>query len=259
VVALAAFALPAPRTPQTISSTFSSWKLDTLVERAYPDRKESDVERTVVKTAHETAIERRDKKAKKEQQVPKISFTDGAAKRLDDLELHGKARKEAKKYHKNVMKAEMETNNAVKGVVVSTSHEGGTVKHEKEHITAKFVDPQTQRYIPSEWTDQKTGQVKKSKSDMHHVYPDRYPNIKAPNAWNVAVAESKARKTKAEKATQTTKRAEREKISAENKAAGRTRQESVAAGRSNSRNDRQEVELGLHRLLSRHGDTCQGP
>ena len=231
-----------------------------------------------MKTAHETTIERRDTKANKEQQVPKISFTDGAAKRLDDLELHGKARKAAKKYHKNVMKAEMETNNAVKGVVVyvhrsllsiyafltyfccvysSTSHEGGTVKHEKEHITAKFVDSQTQRYIPSEWTDQKTGKVKKGKSDMHHVYPDRYPNIKAPKAWNVAVAESKARKAKEEKATQATKRAEREKISAENKAAGRTRQEGVASGRSNSRNGRQEVELGLHRLFPRHGDTCQ--
>jgi len=40
---------------------------------------------------------------------PKITFGKGARKDLDDLGLHGKERKKAKKYHKNIIKEHMKT------------------------------------------------------------------------------------------------------------------------------------------------------
>jgi hypothetical protein len=47
-----------------------------------------------------------------------VVFSSGASKRLDALGLHGKDRKSAKKFHKNIMKSEMKKNGATKGVVV---------------------------------------------------------------------------------------------------------------------------------------------
>ena len=47
-----------------------------------------------------------------------VTFSAGVSKRLDSMGLHGKARKSAKKYHKNIMLNEMKKNGATKGNVV---------------------------------------------------------------------------------------------------------------------------------------------
>jgi hypothetical protein len=58
----------------------------------------------------------------KDSDKTKVSFSNGADRRLTDMGLHGKERQDAKKYHKNVMKEEMKKNGASKGRVVQVSY-----------------------------------------------------------------------------------------------------------------------------------------
>lgn len=131
----------------------------------------------------------------------KVVFSPGASRRLDGMGLHGKARQSAKKYHKNIMSAEMKKNGATKGVVVATAHKGGTVKTEKNHITAQFFKGDKKGSsnggpIPSSWTDKATGKVKVGEKNQHHVYVN--DKKKVPSAWSKATDASHARKTAAE-------------------------------------------------------------
>ena len=48
----------------------------------------------------------------------KVTFSPGASRRLDGMDLHGKDRQAVKKFHKNIMTNEMKMNGAVKGIVV---------------------------------------------------------------------------------------------------------------------------------------------
>jgi len=130
-----------------------------------------------------------------------VAFSPGASRRLDGMGLHGKARQSAKKYHKNIMKSEMKKNGATKGVVVATAHKGGTVKDEKNHITAQFFKgdkkgSSNKGPIPSSWTDKATGAVKVGEKNQHHVYVN--DKQKVPSAWSKAVGASDGRKTAAE-------------------------------------------------------------
>jgi len=130
-----------------------------------------------------------------------VVFSPGASRRLDGMGLHGKARKSAKKYHKNIMLAEMKKKGATKGIVVATAHQGGIVKSEKNHITAQFFKGHKKGSsnggaIPSSWTDKATGKVKVGEKDQHHVYVN--DKQKVPSAWSKALDASRARKTAAE-------------------------------------------------------------
>jgi len=130
-----------------------------------------------------------------------VSFSPGASRRLDGMGLHGKARQSAKKYHKNIMLAEMKKKGATKGIVVATAHTGGTVKDEKNHLTAQFYKGDKRGSssggaIHSTWVDKATGEVKVGEKDQHHVYVN--DKLKVPSAWSKAVDASHERKTAAE-------------------------------------------------------------
>lgn len=125
----------------------------------------------------------------------KITFSPGASRRLDGMGLHGKDRQAAKNYHKNIMKNEMKKNGAAKGNIVATAHKGGTVKEEKNHITAQFTDHKG-RPLPSTWKDSKTGETKVGEKNQHHVYVN--DKAKTPSAWTKAVDASNGRKATAE-------------------------------------------------------------
>lgn len=74
-------------------------------------------------------------------------------------------------------------------VYSATAHEGGTVKEERNHITAHFKKAGGE-IVPSAWTD-KNG--KKHVGDQHHVYVD--DNLgklkKVPSVWTNAVDDHK--------------------------------------------------------------------
>jgi len=150
----------------------------------------------------------------------KITFSPGASRRLDGMGLHGKDRQAAKKYHKNIMKNEMKKNGAAKGNIVATAHTGGTVKHEKNHITAQFSDAKG-RPLPSTWTDSKTGETKVGEKNQHHVYVN--DKAKTPSAWTKAVDASNSRKSAAE----ASKKAESDKEFADKAAAAKKAGEST--------------------------------
>jgi len=133
----------------------------------------------------------------------KVEFSAGASRRLNDMGLHGKNRKAAKKFQKKMMMNEMKKKGATKGIVVSTLHTGGTVKEEKNHITAQFHDAGGE-YIKSSWVD-KTGKTREGEKHQHHVYPN--DNAKIPSVWTNAVDASNNRKIAAEEAKKNEKSA----------------------------------------------------
>jgi len=168
-----------------------------------------------------------------------VKFSPGASKRLDSMGLHGKDRASAKKFHKNIMKSEMKKNGAKQGTVVATAHKGGTVKDEKNHITAQFKDHKD-RPIPSSWTDSKTGEVKTGEKDQHHVYVS--DKKKVPSAWSNAVAESDKRKAAAKeekKAESST--AHKEKVD-EAKAAGEKKRGEIGADEKRAQREKVRAE-----------------
>jgi hypothetical protein len=115
----------------------------------------------------------------------------------------------------------------------ATAHDGGTVKHEKNHITAQFQDG-SGRALPSKWTDGKTGEVKTGEKDQHHVYT---AGKKAPKAWTSAVGASKERHAAAEKA----KKAEEDKAfkakAGTSKAAGLDTKKTITAEEKKAQRD----------------------
>lgn len=166
--------------------------------QAQGDRKEKKAQEAVKKAAKaEKALAKPDYKSheKKIKDKATVSFSSGASKRLDGMGLHGKDRAAAKKFHKNVMKSEMKKNGAAKGIVVATAHTGGTVKEEKNHLTAQFMKHSGEA-LPSTWTDKKTGDVKTGEKNQHHVYVN--DKQKVPSAWSGAVKKSELRKAAAD-------------------------------------------------------------
>ena len=82
----------------------------------------------------------------------------------------------------------------------ATAHPGGTVKSEKNHITAQFYHGDKKGMsnkgaIPSKWVEKATGKEKVGEKDQHHVYIS--DKKKVPSAWSNAVAASHARKAAA--------------------------------------------------------------
>ena len=77
----------------------------------------------------------------------------------------------------------------------ATAHTGGTVKDEKNHITAEFFKgdkkgSSNKGLISSSWTVKATGEVKMG--EKHHVYVS--DKQKVPSAWSKAVGASHDRK-----------------------------------------------------------------
>ncbi|KAJ3509712.1 hypothetical protein NLJ89_g5077 [Agrocybe chaxingu] len=75
----------------------------------------------------------------------KLTLGKDARKELDNLGLHGKARKNTVKWHKNQVKKHMKTNPVLKGkaktgTIEHIAHKGGSNPKEKNHITASFRD-----------------------------------------------------------------------------------------------------------------------
>ncbi|CAA7267218.1 unnamed protein product [Cyclocybe aegerita] len=75
----------------------------------------------------------------------KLTLGKDARKELDNLGLHGKARKNTVKWHKNQVKQHMRTNPTLKGkaktgTIEHIAHKGGSNPKEKNHITASFRD-----------------------------------------------------------------------------------------------------------------------
>ena len=82
----------------------------------------------------------------------------------------------------------------------ATAHPGGTVKSEKNHMTAQFYHGDKKGMsnkgaIPSKWVDKATGKEKVGEKDQHHVYIN--DKKKVPSAWSNAVIKSHARKAAA--------------------------------------------------------------
>lgn len=164
-----------------------------------------------------------------------VVFSSGASRRLDAMGLHGKDRQSAKKFHKNIVKSEMKKNGATKGVVVATAHTGGTVKEEKNHITAQFFKgdkkgSSNKGPIPSSWTDKKTGEVKVGTKDQHHVYVN--DKQKVPSAWTKAIGASRDRKAAAKMEEAAKKKEVLDAKIAAKKEAGETKRKEREAARA---------------------------
>jgi len=172
-----------------------------------------------------------------EREKAKVTFGKSAKESLDHLGLHGKDRKAAKGYHKQVVKEEMKTNGASTAKVVHLEHKGGSVATEKNHITTHFYDKNKQT-IPSKWTDKSTGE--KKDGELHHVYPDQHPGVTKPKSLTDAqakpagpskyavAAKAKEDKAAADKATKDKEKADRV---AANRAAGLAKQAALKEGK----------------------------
>lgn len=175
-------------------------------------RKELQATNKVAKAANAKAKPNYKSHEQKIKDKATVVFSPKASERLDAMGLHGKDRKSAKKFHKNIMKSEMKKKGATRGVVVATAHSGGTVKEEKNHITAQFFKGDTKGSsnlgpIPSSWTDKKTGKIKVGEKHQHHVYVN---DRKVPSAWSKAVNASHDRKEADRKEKEAEKKKEQE-------------------------------------------------
>jgi len=103
---------------------------------------------------------------KKGSKNAKITFGNDARKELDKLGLHGKSRKHAKSYHKQVIKQDMERHGAASAIITHIAHSGGSDAGERFHITAQYVGHDGQD-IHSHHIDQNG-----NPSESHHVYPE---------------------------------------------------------------------------------------
>ncbi|PPQ95579.1 hypothetical protein CVT26_008607 [Gymnopilus dilepis] len=113
---------------------------------------------------------------------PIITFGKQARKDLDDLGLHGKERRKAKKYHKAIIKEHMKSiPGAHTADVARIAHLGGSTPGDPLHATVAYrrkppsgqtlSKTQTKKLlIPSSYTDS-NGAVKKG--GLHHVYPKK--------------------------------------------------------------------------------------
>ena len=124
-------------------------------------------------------------------------------------------------------------------VYSATAHTGGSVKEEKNHITAQFFDAKG-RPIPSTWKDSKTGDIKVGEKNQHHVYVD--DKAKTPSAWTKAVDASNSRKA----ADEASKKAELEKAFADKAAAaeevGKSTKDSITPEEKKAQREAKKAE-----------------
>jgi hypothetical protein len=128
---------------------------------------------------------------------PKITFGAAARKDLDNLGLHGKERKKAKNYHKNIVKKHMKTvPGAHTAQITRIAHVGGTTPNDPLHATVAYrkkpptlpkgqkltASAQKKLKIPSTYTDPTTGATKTG--GLHHVYPKQ--SQKMPSSYAAA-------------------------------------------------------------------------
>ncbi|KAF9471412.1 hypothetical protein BDN70DRAFT_575110 [Pholiota conissans] len=94
----------------------------------------------------------------------KLRLSDDARGELNKMGLHGKARKNTIKWHKNQVKKAMRTHPALKGkahtgVIQHLAHKGGSDPREHNHITASFLDKHRQP-VPNSFNG----------GNNHHLY-----------------------------------------------------------------------------------------
>jgi len=104
-------------------------------------------------------------------QTPKVVFSNGARKHLDSLGLHGKARKRAKTWHRNVVKNEMKQRGATSARIVHLAHTQGSVDP-KLHVTGNL------------WNGKKAMKNTYNRGNLHHMYVG---NRKVSNTYQAAV------------------------------------------------------------------------
>jgi len=107
----------------------------------------------------------------------KVSFSGGAKKHLDNLGLHGKDRKNVKKFHSKIAKNEMGKKGADSAQIKHLAHTEGS-KDPKMHMTANLWDKNNKRIKSTYGTPPKKG-------DLHHLYTGSKP---LPKAYTNAVA-----------------------------------------------------------------------
>jgi len=116
----------------------------------------------------------------------KITLGKDARTELNNMGLHGKARKSAIKWHKSQVKSHMRQNPDLKGkahtaVIEHVAHKGGSDPKEKNHITASFRDKNRQD-VPNSFNGGKN----------HHLYVNTASmGGQAKAAWNKNNAEIK--------------------------------------------------------------------
>ncbi|KAF9526456.1 hypothetical protein CPB83DRAFT_884892 [Crepidotus variabilis] len=111
---------------------------------------------------------------------PKVLMSGGTKKHLDNLDLHGKDRKKAVKWHKGIVKKEMAKKGADSAQVKHLAHRIGSVDP-KLHVTAKLWDKDN-KVIKSTY-----GEPPK-KGDLHHIYVPPAAHINT--AYKNAVAKT---------------------------------------------------------------------
>lgn len=94
-----------------------------------------------------------------------ITFDTEARKEMDNLGLHGKARKRVKNYHKAVLKQDMRRHGAATGTIMHIAHSGGSDPNERFHITAEYKGHKGEQ-IHSNYL------VDGNPSPKFHVYPE---------------------------------------------------------------------------------------
>ncbi|KAF8988140.1 hypothetical protein BDQ17DRAFT_1374327 [Cyathus striatus] len=101
----------------------------------------------------------------------KVPFSRGAKKHPDNLGLHGKDRKNVKKFHSKVAKKEMGKKSADLAQIKHLAHTEGS-KDPKMHMTANLWNKNNKRIKSTYGTPPKKG-------DLHHLYTGSKPLPKA--------------------------------------------------------------------------------
>ncbi|KJA16872.1 hypothetical protein HYPSUDRAFT_79865 [Hypholoma sublateritium FD-334 SS-4] len=131
----------------------------------------------------------------------KVTFGSAARAKLDELGLHGKDRKKAKQYHKNIVKQDMKNHpGADSARIFHLAHKGGNDPNERNHITAGYYKAPAQgkpgEQIKSPWAKnfEAKNPDKKTKG-LFHVYPeDQKRKTHVPSSLTRATEASAARK-----------------------------------------------------------------
>jgi len=136
----------------------------------------------------------------------KVTFGADAKRKLDELGLHGKARKHAKDYHKKIVKAEMGAHGATKGRVFHLAHKGGSDPNEKNHLTVGLYNHKGDQ-IKSPWAVKKEAETGQKTKGLFHMYPENH-KIKEPKSFTAAAEKSQERQKAAADAVAAAGRAE---------------------------------------------------
>jgi len=167
----------------------------------------------------------------------KVTFGADAKRKLDELGLHGKSRKHAKNYHKNIVKAEMKGHGAETARVFHLAHKGGSDPNEKNHLTVGLYNKKGDQ-IKSPWALKKEAETGQATKGLFHMYPEKNPKFKEPKSFTVAAEKSQERQKvaaeEAAKAAATASKAEEDR-----KAAAAEKQRT--AGKSLSTEEKQAL------------------